>query len=60
MSYNVCPDCGASLDPGERCEDCVKEREEKRNRIELLNRNLTVSNNGQYRFIFGDSERKIV
>ena len=33
MSYNVCPDCGASLDPGERCEDCVKEREEKRNRI---------------------------
>ncbi len=23
--YNTCPDCGANLDPGERC-DCTKEK----------------------------------
>ena len=25
MYYNVCPECGAALDPGEKC-DCKKER----------------------------------
>lgn len=26
--FNVCPDCGAALDPGETCSDC-KEKAEK-------------------------------
>ena len=26
--YRTCPDCGASLDPGERC-DCQEEAEKK-------------------------------
>ena len=26
MFYRTCPDCGANLDPGERC-DCRKEKE---------------------------------
>lgn len=35
MYYNVCPDCGAHLDPGEPC-DCKavkKQNEEKYNRM---------------------------
>jgi len=27
MQYNICPYCGANLDPGERC-DCQDENEE--------------------------------
>lgn len=26
--YKICPDCGASLDPGEKC-DCREEAEKK-------------------------------
>lgn len=25
MYYHICPDCGANLDPGEKC-DCKKEK----------------------------------
>lgn len=25
MLYNICPDCGASLDPNERC-DCLNKK----------------------------------
>lgn len=28
MYYHKCPDCGANLDPGERC-DCKDERKQK-------------------------------
>lgn len=33
--YNVCPNCGAHLDPGERC-DCEKEepRQQERKRTD--------------------------
>lgn len=27
--YRICPDCGAALDPGEKCE-CQEEKEKKR------------------------------
>lgn len=33
--FNVCPKCGANLDPGERC-DCVKEQEKKKNRLSAM------------------------
>lgn len=28
MQYNICPYCGANLDPGEKC-DCREEDEEE-------------------------------
>lgn len=31
--FNTCPNCGASLDPGETC-DCTSEEEERKTRIE--------------------------
>lgn len=31
MHFYICPECGAYLDPGERCE-CIEEREEKAKR----------------------------
>ncbi len=30
MYYRVCPDCGAHLDPGEKC-DCENETKEETN-----------------------------
>ena len=33
--YRECPDCGANLDPGERC-DCFREREEKEKKLSML------------------------
>lgn len=39
MYYYECPKCGASLDPGEPCEDCMekeKKLQETKNRIERL------------------------
>lgn len=32
MMYNLCPDCGASLDPNETC-DCTKEKEPSRGNV---------------------------
>lgn len=43
--YNICPDCGAHLDPGERC-DC---KHDKRERAESMSRMIKVSPvSGQY------------
>lgn len=33
--YRVCTDCGANLDPGERCE-CFRERKEKEKKMSML------------------------
>lgn len=30
MAYRICPECGATLDPGERC-DCTVEQESQAN-----------------------------
>lgn len=48
--YNVCPDCGCSLDPGERC-DCKDRAEETLKRPVL--RMEVEQNTGQLRMILG-------
>lgn len=47
--YKVCPDCGAALDPGEKC-DCQQEKEQKqdffRSRLKM------EPDGGQLSFVF--------
>ena len=33
--YRICPDCGAALDPGEKC-DCREKAEQKMKETELV------------------------
>jgi hypothetical protein len=51
--YRVCPDCGANLDPGEKC-DCGRERahieKEKQRRSDEILKRIVVEHNGQLRF----------
>lgn len=35
MYYNVCQECGANLDPGERC-DCKKEKKRREQAFESM------------------------
>ena len=51
--YNVCPECGSNLDPGEKC-DCAAEREEMRHFYMERTRLEPVS--GQTTFIWDDKE----
>ncbi len=52
MYGKICPECGAYLDPGERC-DCFEEYEKKQQAIneksEEIRKYLNVEENGQYR-----------
>ena len=51
--YNVCPDCGCNLDPGEKC-DCKNEKAKKQ---EFFNRRLSVEpESGQFTFVFDSKE----
>lgn len=42
--YSICPFCGGTLDPSERC-SCVQEREKNAKRIEKM---LKTEGSGQY------------
>lgn len=49
--YNVCPDCGCNLDPGEKC-DCKKEGEQQR---EFFSKHLDIEpESGQIAFVFDE------
>lgn len=51
--YNVCPDCGANLDPGEKC-DCKNERIRSR---EFFARKIRMeSGTQQLAFVFAGME----
>lgn len=51
--YKICPDCGANLDPGERC-DCISEKEKQKELKKIkkkeINRMIAVEDNGQLKF----------
>ncbi len=45
--YSICPNCGCSLDPGERC-DCEDELKKQQ---EFYSKTIRISKNtGQYAF----------
>lgn len=44
--YNVCPECGSNLDPGERC-DCEMEKMTVRHEMQNL---IKYGEGGQLRF----------
>lgn len=54
--YNICPDCGASLDPGERC-DCRDRAEEKPKRPVLHME--AERRTGQWRMIWGREDEAV-
>jgi hypothetical protein len=43
MYYRICSNCGANLDPGERC-DCEEERQKQTDRII----SMKINKDGQY------------
>lgn len=47
--YNVCPDCGANLDPGELC-DCNNEKTEKMEIMKEMFRASPVTSQYEFRF----------
>ena len=51
--YKICPDCGASLDPGEKC-DCREEAEKKQ---EFFSQHLKMEPGArQLAFVFDSRE----
>jgi hypothetical protein len=53
--FNICPDCGCSLDPGEKC-DCQREAEKRQ---EVFNRCIrTEAKTGQAAFVFRGVENE--
>lgn len=55
--YNVCPKCGATLDPGEPC-DCENEQEKKNS---LFDRKISLDRvTGQYSLVLGGKEELCV
>lgn len=56
MYGHICPGCGAHLDPGEQCEDCRSEREQRRERTGKISghmeKMIRVGKNGQMQLVF--------
>lgn len=48
--YNTCPNCGANLDPGEKC-DCLEIENER-----AIVKMIAIDRNGQYEFSFKEEE----
>lgn len=47
MYFNICPVCGATLDPGERCEDCRKRAKRIKETEKRLDQVIVEDGNGQ-------------
>lgn len=48
--YNVCPNCGSNLDPGEKC-TCTEEKVRKQ---DFFSKHLRVAKAGQLVFAFDE------
>lgn len=54
--YRICPECGAYLDPGEKC-TCHEELEKKKSEAEKSMSAIKEEINGQLCFIFSGRKR---
>lgn len=55
--YNICPMCGCSLDPGEKCDCEIENAREDEKKKEFFNRHLKMeSRTGQLTFAFDRRE----
>lgn len=50
----ICQNCGAHLDPGERCE-CLDEKEQQQQKIVEISQMITVDRNGQMKLLFEEA-----
>ena len=48
--YNICPDCGSNLDPGEKC-TCSAEKTKQQ---DFFSRHLKKTASGQLAIVFDD------
>lgn len=49
--YDICPNCGSHLDPGEKC-DCKEEIEREKEKIHKIQSMLNIGKNGQMQMSF--------
>ena len=50
--YNICPNCGCNLDPGEKCDCAIKTRD--------ITNSITIDKkSNQYKFIFNKQEEQL-
>ena len=47
----ICPNCGAHLDPQERCEECTEQKLKDQRESERIKRLLSVGKDAQYELV---------
>lgn len=52
MYYNECPVCGAALDPGEPCEDCMERTKKLKETEQEMSRVIGEDCSGQLELLF--------
>lgn len=57
MYYNECPICGATLDPGEQCEDCMERKKRIKKAEVTMNRIIGEDRSGQLELVFEERMR---
>ena len=56
MYFNECRTCGASLDPGEKCMDCIDRQRKERKAAKRIEKNVQVGRYGQFQFVFNSGK----
>ena len=53
MYFNECRICGASLDPGEKCSDCLEKQRKVKKAEKHIEKHIKIGTHGQFQFVFG-------
>ena len=60
MYFTECSICGASLDPGEKCMDCIERQRKERKDAKRIEKNIQIGNYGQFQFVFSNGKWVII